>query len=60
MTDSALLERLDRIEATLAIQQLAIRYAIAIDSRDIDAWLALFVDDVDCGRRGRGREALRG
>ncbi|NWG52156.1 MAG: nuclear transport factor 2 family protein [Hydrogenophilaceae bacterium] len=53
-------ERIDRIESILAIQQLAIRYAIAIDSRDLDAWLMLFPDDVDCGRRGRGREALRG
>jgi hypothetical protein len=59
MTDTLLLDRLDRVESTLAIQQLPIRYAIAIDSRDIDGWLALFVDDVDCGRRGRGREALR-
>ena len=60
MTDQTILDRLDRVESTLAIQQLPVRYAIAIDSRDIDSWLALFVDDVDCGRRGRGREALRG
>lgn len=52
--------RLDRIESTLAIQQLPIRYAMAVDGRDIDAWLNLFVEDVDCGRRGRGREVLRG
>ena len=54
-----ILARLDRIESTLAIQQLPIRYALAVDGRDIDAWLNLFVDDVDCGRRGKGREALR-
>jgi SnoaL-like domain len=52
--------RLDRIESTLAIQQLPIRYAVAVDARDIDAWLALFAPDIDCGRRGVGREALRG
>lgn len=53
-------ERLDRVESMLAIQQLAARYALAVDSRDIDAWIALFVGDVDCGRYGKGREALRG
>jgi len=59
MSDAALLARIDRIEATLAIQQLPIRYALAVDGRDIDGWLGLFVEDVDCGRHGRGREALR-
>jgi hypothetical protein len=33
--------------------------AVAVDSRDLEAWLALFPDDIDCGKRGRGREALR-
>jgi ketosteroid isomerase-like protein len=51
--------RLDRIESRQAIGELPARYALAVDSRDIDAWLELFVDDVDCGKRGRGREALR-
>jgi hypothetical protein len=55
-----LLARIDRIESTLAIQQLPIRYALAVDSRDIETWLSLFVPDVDCGRHGIGREALRG
>lgn len=55
-----LAERIDRLESIAAIQQLAIRYAIAVDSRDLDAWLALFPDDIDCGKRGLGREALRG
>jgi hypothetical protein len=52
-------ERLDRIESSLAIQQLPMRYALAVDGRDIEAWLSLFPQDVDCGRHGRGREALR-
>lgn len=51
--------RLARVEAVQAIQQLAIRYAIAVDSRDLDSWVSLFVEDVDCGRYGRGRAALR-
>jgi len=53
------LERLERVEAHLAIQQLPVRYALAVDARDLDAWVALFEPDVDMGRRGRGREVLR-
>jgi hypothetical protein len=51
--------RLDRVESRLAIGQLPIRYAIALDSRDIDAWVALFVPDVQVGRDQVGRDALR-
>ncbi len=58
--DETLASRLDRIESTLAIQQLPVRYALAVDGRDIETWLSLFVPDVDCGRHGIGREALRG
>jgi hypothetical protein len=53
------LARLQRIEAHLQIEQLPIRYALAVDGRDVDAWANLFVPDVDMGRRGRGREVLR-
>jgi SnoaL-like domain len=56
---ASLAERIERIEAQLAIQQLAVRYAMAVDARDIDAWTGCFVPDVDMGRHGRGREALR-
>jgi hypothetical protein len=55
-----LLARIDRIESMQAIQQLPIRYALAVDGRDIDAWVALFVEDVQCGRHGTGHAALRG
>jgi hypothetical protein len=58
--DADLAARIDRIESSLAIQQLPIRYALAVDGRDIDAWVGLFRADVDCGRFGKGREALRG
>lgn len=51
--------RLARIEAMLAIQQLACRYAMAVDQRDLETLGMLFVDDVDLKRHGRGREALR-
>ena len=59
MSDPALAERVERIEAHLAIQQLAIRYAMAVDARDLDAWVGCFRPDVDMGRHGAGREALR-
>src|SRR3954453_17521613 len=51
--------RLARVEAQMAIGQLPIRYAIAVDERDLDAWAALFVPDVDMGRQGTGRPVLR-
>ena len=55
-----LLARIDKIESMQAIQQLPIRYALAVDGRDLDAWVSLFVEDVYCGRHGSGRAALRG
>jgi hypothetical protein len=58
--DNDILARLERVESTLAIQQLPIRYAIAVDSRDVDTWVSLFVEDVDCRRYGVGREVLKG
>jgi hypothetical protein len=42
-----LARRVDRVESQLAIQQLAARYAVAVDSRDLDTWADLFVADVD-------------
>ena len=59
MSDQALLARLERVEAQFAIGQLPARYALAVDSRDLDGLAALFVEDVDCGRWGQGREALK-
>jgi SnoaL-like domain len=56
---SDLERRLERVEAQLAIQQLAARYAVAVDGRDLDAWVDLFIPDVDCGTYGKGREALK-
>ena len=57
MSDVA--ERLERVEAQLAIQQLPARYAVAVDSRNLDELVELFAVDVDCGRWGTGREALK-
>ena len=52
-------ERLERVEAHLEIGQLPVRYAMAIDARDLDALVACFVPDVPAGRWGTGRDSLR-
>jgi hypothetical protein len=52
-------ERLDRLEALAEIGQLAVRYALALDARDLDALVDLFVPDVRVGRDASGRDALR-
>ncbi|MDA4107013.1 nuclear transport factor 2 family protein [Mycolicibacterium holsaticum] len=52
-------DRLDRLESGLEIAQLPSRYAMALDARDLDALVALFVDDVDAGAQGSGRDALK-
>lgn len=49
---------LRRLLAVAEIRALASRYAVAVDSRDIDALVALFVDDVRVGRERHGRDAL--
>lgn len=51
--------RIDRLESLAAIQQLPIRYALAVDGRNLEDWVNLFIPDVYCGRRGRGREVLK-
>jgi ketosteroid isomerase-like protein len=50
---------LERLLAYEEIRQLVARYAVATDSRDLDALVVLFVDDVQVGREARGRAALR-
>lgn len=51
--------RVARLEAQQEITQLPIRYALAVDQRDIDTWVSLFVPDLDMGRHGSGREVLK-
>jgi ketosteroid isomerase-like protein len=53
------MDALARLLARDEIRELAQRYAVAIDSRDLDALVALFVDDVRVGAKETGREALR-
>lgn len=53
------LGELARLVGRDEIRQLACRYAWAIDSRDLDTLVSLFVPDVRVGRGSSGREALR-
>ncbi|MGZ8749023.1 MAG: nuclear transport factor 2 family protein [Mycobacterium sp.] len=57
-TGSSLEARVQRVEDMLAIGQLPIRYALAVDERDVDAWVDLFVPDVRVAS-AVGRDALR-
>jgi len=41
------------------IRQLASRYAVALDARDLDTLVSLFVDDVRVGSDQVGHDALR-
>ncbi|MGW4379161.1 nuclear transport factor 2 family protein [Kitasatospora sp. NPDC004531] len=47
-----------RLEAIEKIRQLAARYALALDSRDLPALAALFIDDVRTHDGRVGRPAL--
>lgn len=52
-------ERLDRLEALEQIRQLPAKYTLALDMRDFDALVNLFVDDVGVPGRQQGRQALK-
>lgn len=49
---------IEKLLAYEEIRQLASRYAIAADARDLDTLVDLFVPDVRVGRERSGREAL--
>jgi len=51
--------RVDRIGAEQDIRHLAMRYALAVDMRDIDAIVNLYVPDVKVTRETGGRQALK-
>jgi uncharacterized protein (TIGR02246 family) len=53
------MDALARLIAHDEIRMLAARYAVAVDSRDLDALVGLFVPDVRVGRDTTGRDALR-
>ncbi|MEM7410920.1 MAG: nuclear transport factor 2 family protein [Myxococcota bacterium] len=49
----------ERLLALEEIRQLAQRYSIYLDARDLDRLVELFTPDVRVGREARGRDALR-
>jgi hypothetical protein len=57
--DPSLPQRIARLEALYEIERLSHRYTWCADTRDLESLLELFVPDVDCGRFGVGRDALR-
>lgn len=50
--------RVSRLESVEEIRQLVARYALALDSRNVEALAALFVADVETHGGGHGRAAL--
>ena len=54
-----LLARIDRLESLDQIRQLAAKYSLALDMRDMDAMVGLFPADVRVGGGASGRAALR-
>lgn len=58
MNDS-LLRRLDRLESLDAIRQLAAKYALSLDMRDLDAHVNLFAPDIRVSRDRSGRGHLK-
>lgn len=57
--DDEVLRRIDRLESLDAIRQLASRYALLLDRRDMDGLVDLFVPDIRVTRTEYGHEALR-
>jgi hypothetical protein len=57
--DRALLARIDRLESLDEIRQLAAKYALSMDMRDLDAHVNLFVPDIRVSRDKVGRAHLK-
>src|SRR6202000_2129596 len=57
MTDLA--ARIERLESLDEIRQLAAKYSLALDMRDVDAWVNLFPADVRVSKTESGRQALK-
>lgn len=59
MSDEDLAQRLDRLESLDAIRQLAARYSLSLDMRDLDAHVGLFAPDIRVSREKVGRSHLK-
>jgi ketosteroid isomerase-like protein len=56
---SDLAAKIDRLDSTEQIRQLAYKYGLAVDMRDLDAIVSLHVEDVRAKGIGQGRQALK-
>ena len=59
MSQNSLEQRLDRLESIEEIRQLAAKYSLSLDMRDIDAHVGLFAEDVRVGKGKTGRQHLK-
>ena len=59
MSDTDLLARIDRLESLDEIRQLAARYSLSLDMRDLDAHVNLFAPDIRVSRELTGRAHLK-
>ena len=59
MSDDSLLARIDRLESLNEIRQLAAKYSLSLDMRDLDAHVNLFVPDIRVSRDKVGRAHLK-
>lgn len=59
MSDQELLARLDRLESLDEIRQLAAKYSLSLDMRDMDAHVNLFAPDIRVSREASGRAHLK-
>ncbi len=59
MTDDTLLARIDRLESLDEIRQLAAKYSLSLDMRDLDAHVNLFAPDIRVSRDKVGRSHLK-
>ena len=57
--DLTLHQRLERLESLDAIRQLAAKYSLSLDMRDLDAHVNLFAHDIRVSREKSGREHLK-
>lgn len=59
MSDAALAARIDRLESLDEIRQLAAKYSLSLDMRDLDAHVNLFAEDIRVSREAVGRAHLK-
>ena len=52
-------KRIDRLESIEEIRQLAAKYSLSLDMRDLDAHVNLFAEDIQVTREKKGRSHLK-